>query len=429
MLASFAEYERGTIRERTQAGLHRALREGKHAGRIPYGYAIDEQGEWTVVEDEARIVREIISNVANRATLYSESKRLNDEGVPSPGYRFRGDEARRATGLWSPSTVRDIVRQTAYSGVHRVRIEGEGIIERPAPPIAAVGLRERAEAQLAKNRSCAGELRKRGRKYLLSGLVRCGICGLACTGRTSPARVSGGSRKYSYYGCISYRTDRGGGALPHRAPNIPAEWLEELVWTDVRAFLANPGEVLERVRAQMADASDTAELEERHDSLKRRLAEAEGELDRLLNLYATGEIDAEWLTTHVRDRKGRIENLEMLIASVEADIASRVQNRAAAERTETWLRTLADNLAEVEGDAPEAFQKRRELVELFVKEITADRDEDGRVRMNVTYRFGPPPEDAFVSSVGNSCGNFAAKRKPSGTTSRHFSTVVRRGVP
>ncbi len=66
---------------------------------------------------------------------------------------------------------------------------------------------------------------------------------------------------------------------------------------DVRAFLANPGEVLERVREQMADASDTAELEERHDSLKRRLAEAEGELDRLLNLYATGEIDAEWLTT------------------------------------------------------------------------------------------------------------------------------------
>jgi len=40
MLASFAEYERGTIRERTQAGLHRAFRKGKHAGRSPYGYDI-----------------------------------------------------------------------------------------------------------------------------------------------------------------------------------------------------------------------------------------------------------------------------------------------------------------------------------------------------------------------------------------------------
>jgi site-specific DNA recombinase len=221
MLASFAEYERGTIRERTQAGLHRALREGKHAGRIPYGYAIDEQGKLTVVEDEARIVREIISNVANRATLYSESKRLNDEGIPSPGYRFRGDETRRATGQWSPTTVRDIVHQTAYSGVHRVRIEGEGTIERPVPAIVAAGLRERAEAQLAKNKRRAGELRKNGRKYLLSGLVRCGICGLACTGRTSTARVSGGSKKYSYYGCVSYRAERGGGAPPTALPTSP----------------------------------------------------------------------------------------------------------------------------------------------------------------------------------------------------------------
>jgi hypothetical protein len=189
---------------------------------------------------------------------------------------------------------------------------------------------------------------------------------------------------------------------PHRALNIPAGWLESLVWTDVRAFLANPGEVLERVRERMANEDNHAELEERHDSLKRRLAEAEGELDRLLNLYATGEIDAGWLTTHVRDREGRIEHLKLLIASVESDIASRVQDQLAAEQTETWLRTLADNLAEVEGDSIEAFQKRRELVEILVEKITADRDEDGRARINVTYRFGPPPDDSIVSSVRDS---------------------------
>jgi len=208
--------------------------------------------------------------------------------------------------------VRDIVHQTAYSGIHRVRIEGgagsEEIIERPVPSIVEPGLRELAEAQLTRNKSRAGELRKNGRKYLLSGLVRCGICGFACTGRTITSR----DMKYSYYGCVSYRADRNGSAPPHRAPNIPAGWFESLVWTDVRAFLANPREVLERVRERMANEDDHAELEERHGSLKRRLAEAEGELDRLLNLYATGEIDAEWLTTHVRDREGRIEHLKLL---------------------------------------------------------------------------------------------------------------------
>jgi DNA invertase Pin-like site-specific DNA recombinase len=34
MLARFAEYDRENIRGRTQAGLHRAFRRGKHMGRI-----------------------------------------------------------------------------------------------------------------------------------------------------------------------------------------------------------------------------------------------------------------------------------------------------------------------------------------------------------------------------------------------------------
>ncbi len=81
----------------------------------------------------------------------------------------------------------------------------------------------------------------------------------------------------------------------------------------------------------------------------------------------------------------------------------------AAEQTETWLRKLAENLAEVEGDTPGALQKRRVLVQLLVESISADRDEDGRPRVHMTYRFGPPPEESFVQSVGNSGPREAAK--------------------
>ncbi len=114
------------------------------------------------------------------------------------------------------------------------------------------------------------------------------------------------------------------------------------------------------------------------------------------------------MTTHVRDREGRINNLKLLIASVESDIASREQDRLAAVQTETWLRRLADNHAEVEGTGLEAFQKRRELVQLLVEKITADRD-DGHPRVEITYRFGPPPEESFVPSVRNSGPKEAAK--------------------
>jgi hypothetical protein len=113
----------------------------------------------------------------------------------------------------------------------------------------------------------------------------------------------------------------------------------------------------------------------------------------------------------VRDREGRIEHLKLLIASVESDIAPRLQDQLAAEQTETWLRTLADNLAKVEGGSIEAFQKRRELVELLVEKVTADHDEDGRARVNMTYRLGSLPDDSVISSVRDSKENIAVKER------------------
>ena len=94
-------------------------------------------------------------------------------------------------------------------------------------------------------------------------------------------------------------------------------------------------------------------------------------------------------------------------------------------------------IEEVAEDTPEAFLKRQRLVRLLVERITVGRGLAGETTVEITYRFGPPEgedapsdEEAVVAGVlQNSCGNLAANRKPSGTTSRHFSTVERRGVP
>jgi len=58
MLASFAEYERETIGERTRAGLHRAFRGGKYMGRVPYGYCLDEDAQLEVVAEEAVAIQD-----------------------------------------------------------------------------------------------------------------------------------------------------------------------------------------------------------------------------------------------------------------------------------------------------------------------------------------------------------------------------------
>jgi len=131
MLASFAEYDRENIAERTQAGQRRAFRNGKYVGRIPYGYRLDGDERLEVVPEEAELVREIISNIAEGSTLYAEAKLLNGLGLPSPGIRY-GKTERKPGRSWSATTIHNIVHQRAYSGVHQVTFKGdEKPIERP----------------------------------------------------------------------------------------------------------------------------------------------------------------------------------------------------------------------------------------------------------------------------------------------------------
>jgi hypothetical protein len=109
-----------------------------------------------------------------------------------------------------------------------------------------------------------------------------------------------------------------------------------------------------------------------------------------MRLYTRGlasEVETEVL---LADLKNQADNLCLLISATESDLSAAEADRLVARNTEAWLLTLRKNLAEVEQDTDEAFRKRRELVKLLIEKIGADRAEDGRVRVDISYRFSPP---------------------------------------
>jgi site-specific DNA recombinase len=395
MLASFAEYDRGTIRERTQAGLHRAHRNGRHMGPAPFGYRTSKDGRLEVVEEEAEVVRQIFANIAGGSTLYAEAKRLNTIGIQPPSWKYAS--AKTPATKWREPTLRLIARQTAYSGVHEVKLSTGEVVEQKVPQIVPPELQQRALARLEENRRYSGG--RPHRKYLLTGLISCAVCECSCAGKSTVSR----GKKYPYYRCTDELTSRNFRAPRGHAPNIPAKWLEEKVWADVRQFLENPGEVLERVREQMESDDETAELQERHADLATRLAAKHKERDRWLHLYAQGHISDEELELHLADVGTQVDNLKLLLSSVESDLAAKHEEVALAESTEAWLLTLRERLSEVAEDTEEAFERRRQLVKLLVAGITAGKDEEGRPDVRITYRFGPPEpaheEDMFVHGV------------------------------
>jgi len=384
MLASFAEFEKETISERTSAGKHRAYRNGAQPGLIPYGYDIAEDGSFVVVEEEAATVRYIIRNIAGGATLFAEAKRLNLQGILSPGKKYRSRPRQHGT-TWTPMAISRIVGRSAYSGTHVIH-SSTGEIEREVPSIVPEQLQEAAIARLGNNKRYSGG--RPVRKYLLRGLIRCAKCGWRYSG-LSRKRDDRYHFKYTCPAATTRRFDphvqRGG------CPWLDALWLENLVWQDIRGFVENPGEVLERVKEQMEEQrTQTGELKERLASLAKRLATAQGEKDKYIKLYAAGHLDEEELEIHLLDLKNRISNLKMLIESVEADLAREEQDATAAKSTATWLTSLRGNLEALEVDTEEAWHGRRELVEELVERITVSRTEDGRAKVHIAYKFAPP---------------------------------------
>ena len=288
---------------------------------------------------------------------------------------------------------------------------GKESIDREVPAIITPNLQERAKAALSQNKRYRN--RKTDRRYLLAGLVKCAVCGFACVGHPSTT----GGKKYHFYACSERSTERvRKDPPPHRRPYVNAKWLEETVWADVRGFLENPGEALERVREQLRGIDDTEELAERREGLGKRLAGKQAEKDRYVRLYAQGHISESELELYLADLKHQIGNLRLLIESVEADLSQRHQNKDLAETTHAWLITLRERISEVEEDTQEAFRVRRQLVKLLVVGITVGpRAEDGKMETRITYRFDPPEdahgEDVFVGTVQN---NGAFVMPPSG---------------
>jgi hypothetical protein len=171
----------------------------------------------------------------------------------------------------------------------------------------------------------------------------------------------------------------------------------------VRAFLADPGEVLERVRAQLGADDATDELETRQEELGRRLAAKQAQKDRYVHLYAQGHISEAELETHLLDLKNQTKNLRLLLESVEAELSQKRAHHGLTKAAHAWLVALRERIADVEEDTEEAFRARRQLVKLLVQSITIGKKrENGGIEVRITYRFGPPspsPAESGAESV------------------------------
>jgi chorismate mutase len=183
-----------------------------------------------------------------------------------------------------------------------------------------------------------------------------------------------------------------------------------VVWQDVEAFLRDPGEILEKLEAEVeADPVAESLAKERARWLKAK-TEWEAKRERLLQLFEAGH----------RTR----EEMEERLVPITASLGQAVERLAALDAQEHELAPTAisrDLLEEIRGQLDKGLtdEKRAEIVRLLVKRITVFTDvaEDGEKtqRVMVEYLFprvsltdtgtgsSPPPESTLQATTGSRC--------------------------
>jgi DNA invertase Pin-like site-specific DNA recombinase len=166
MLASFAEFERELIKERTLAGKARMRAEGRHTGGPAlFGWEPDHV---TIDEEEAALVREVAQRLVQGEPM---SRIVDDLNTRTEGPRPRRSDRWGITSwnrvLTNPTTAA-IIGEETHEQIRR-------LFARP-------------------DRAAGG----RPAEHLLSGILACGLCGQPMYGTWKRARAGG---REEYYRC------------------------------------------------------------------------------------------------------------------------------------------------------------------------------------------------------------------------------------
>lgn len=252
LLASIAALERETILERTQLGKQRRARAGNWvSGAAPFGYRITDEKKLEIYEPEAETVKLVFSLYREGMSTVEVAKYLNAREIPTPS-RSKGTR-NKSVGKWHAGHISIILRNKAYSGFYEYLKRSKKrteTIKMEVPQIIDQELFNHTQHLLSVNADVARG--KKGRNYLLRGLIYCGECGRAMVGSSGDSKSG-----RVYYRCTG-TFDMGQGKTCN-SKMVRATAIEAAAWQDVKEILMHPEQFTEIVEKVLAKNKQDAE--------------------------------------------------------------------------------------------------------------------------------------------------------------------------
>ncbi len=380
IIESVDEFYSENLAQEVVRGMREAASRGFFlASNAPFGYKrvkVNDGGKErpTLEVDPAAapVVKEIFDKSLRGSGLKEICKELNDRGVTNRGKR------------WYKGTLHYVLRNEAYTGTavwgktskgqeaqDPVRVEGAwpALVSRKLFDEVQQAMRERAPK--------AQRPARVGSRFLLSGLLKCGVCG-------RPYSAQGAkSGQFAYYICGTLFRE-GAGTCSARYLNAPR--LEAFVVEKIRERILTEETIVELVTlvAEEIDAM-AGELSGRLEVIEAELSNVRKRLERLYEAIETSDLTLEVLSPRIMSLRHREEQLEAARDDAETQLE---QRRVELPNTEEIARYVADFREFLQdGTIPE----RKALIRNFVEGIEVFGDE-----AVLTYTV-PMPNDGVTT--------------------------------
>ena len=338
VLAGVAQSQSEAMSEDIKRALEGNALKCRSNGRKPWGYITDADGHFAVDEEKAAAVRSVFDGILRGATVSEMADELNARGFRTARHN-----------PFSTQTVSKMLRNEIYTGVYKFKnFRKEGGV----PAIVEMETFEKVQEKL--NGHVAGKKRGASAKFLLSPKTTCGLCGERLRGVSGKGRHG---KKYSYYKCRGRQ--EGKCELPVFGKEELEDTIVKAVWENVLA----PEKIPQIVEAVMAMQEREAAQKKTADvtAERKRLAEIEKEIDRLMDSIAKG-IPAERVAAKIKELEGQSNTLAAVIARAEAEAKQTTYSRDFVEKA---LRVFA------KGDL-DSEEYRRNVIDALVEGIIID---------------------------------------------------------
>lgn len=352
-----AQMELDDITRRLLGGRERRVKQGEAAGGgiVPYGFNKTRQpmpdghmGVFYELDPNEVQICQLIRDwfIDERLSRRKISTRLNKWGIPSASA-----SRRQKKGRWWPGIVGKILTDPKY--------RGELVWGEYTTPVDRIFSEEdawRIDRQIAENAQVYSHVRIY--QYLLTGLLKCGLCGYTFTGSTSTYN----NRPYSYYRCVVKQRIMQSDKLCNSTTLKKVE-VERVVWEDVKRLILDTNAINDLADGQRLSIEEDVERETQ--ALQGEIARIETEQDRLIMMAVRDELKHKRVQ-HLLDEK------DQEMAGKRAMLARYQDRQKQRERREQGLRHAQQRMAiwrEMVNDPDLAFELKREIVRGVIEKV------------------------------------------------------------